>query len=498
MNGEQFFDLLGELDETMILAATVPPKRRRPLNVWLFTAAAAVVVGVLGYAGLMRAWQSPPPIAPPAMGTTVTTGTATTTEGAVTRYPTTVADTTANVVYTTTATENTTDTAELTTYIFGTTASSNTTTATRLTGPDTIAPTTGSSSGGTGTHVSDPKNSTTTTVSTTHVSDPVTVPITQGTMPDGLPRLNSDHEVETDRLNGYVDFVMGYSFEELEVQSITGAPSVLPVYAVTEKRYERDSLTDIIEEYRILTDDTLVSGVYDDGKSAGATGVRFRYHIDRGQGNYIMLSLMKPIALGTPEQWLSQVTAYCPALFRDMGQPMLHRWNGSRWWNQQYTDSPATAQETVSFYARIYDAAVTDGTARWLNGVSLKIEDGKLTALCVMFEENYEKLGDYPILSVAEATALAREQCETLKAYPHYSIISENYMIVSTELVYMPHSASGLRVPLYRFLVTTDGAEYMSSLRAETGMTMYYAVYVTAVPPEYWTAESADRFITQQ
>lgn len=526
MNGEQFFDLLGELDEAMVLAAAVPPRRRRPLNAWLLTAAAAVIVGVLGYAGLMRAWQSPPPLQPVTPTTKapliVTTPTESKTATVTTTTATSGHDTTTSLL----PSIVTEEAHGSTTFVFATTTTQgsttvNFTTTLRPTGPDTVVttmqtkrPYTSTTTTTTAndavqgtslrttktTHGNWPQYSgTTTTVSTTCVSDPTTVAVTKGTMPNGLPVLNSDYEVETDRLNGYTEFVFGYSFEELKVQSITTAPSVLPVYAVTEKRYARDTLTDIIERCMIVTDDTLVSGIYDDGKSADATGHQFRYHINRSEGNYIMLSLMKPIALGTPDQWLSQVTAYCPALFKDMQKPTLHRWNGSRWWNKKYTDSPATAQEAVTFYARIYDAAtVTDAASPWLDGVSLKIEDGKLTALCVMFQENYQKLGDYPVLSVAEATALAREQCETLKAYPHYSIISENYEILSTELVYMPHSASGLRVPLYRFLVTTDGADYMSQLRAETGMTMYYAVYVTAVPPSYWTPESRDRFITQK
>lgn len=542
MNGEQLFELLGELDESMVLAAAHPPRRRRPVNAWLLAAAAAVVVGVLGYAGLMRAWRDAPPIEPVTPTTAVMTtswqnnggfSTAPSVEQTTTTaiQPTSVAPvTTTTTTTTTTISPHVTttrltgpDTVVTTTQAVNlkstttTTATANLTTTLRPREPDAAATTTQTAAPYTSTTTTTTKadgttserttgikrttytcTTTTTTVSTTYVK-PTTVPVTKGTMPNGLPVLNSDYEVETDRLNGYTDVVFGYSFEELQVSSITAAPSVLPVYTVTEKRYERHSLTDIIEKCMIVTDDNLVSGIYDDGKSADATGHQFRYHINRGQGNYIMLSLMKPITLGTPDQWLAQVTAYCPALFRDMAQPTLLRWNGSRWWNKQYVDSPATAQETVSFYARIYDVSQqADAASKWLDGVSLKIEDGKLTALCVMFEENYQKLGDYPILSVAEATALAREQCETLKNYPYYTIISENYEILSTELVYMPHSASGLRVPLYRFLVTTDGAEYMSELRAETGLTMYYAVYVTAVPPAYWTAESRDRFITQK
>ncbi len=522
MNGEQFFELLGDLDESMIAAAARPPKRRQPVNAWLLAAAAAVVVGVLGYAGVLRAWRDAPPVKPPLPVTVVTTESTakrpTITDTTTQKLPTTIADTTTYIFATTTeststaATTTVTPTTTATTTVNSTTVNF-TTTATRLTGSDTVVTTTVLTTTDTVTQIVgngndyptatskySPYSTTTTTASsTTPKGDTTTVPVTKGTMPNGLPVLNDDGYVVTDRANGYVDFVLGYSFGELQVQSITTAPSVLPVYAVTEECFEKDTLSDIVEDFVILTDDTLVSGIYDDGKSANATGERFRYYLNRRECNYLKLALIKPITLGTPDQWLSQVTAYCPALFRDMAQPTLHLWNGSRWWNKQYTDSPAAAQETVSFFARIYDAATAaDEAARWLNGVSLVIENGKLTAFCVMFEDNYQKLGDYPILSVSEATALAREQCETLKNYPHYTIISENYEILSTELVYMPHSASGLRVPLYRFLVTTDGAEYMSELRAETGLTMYYAVYVTAVPPAYWTADSNDRFITQK
>ncbi len=543
MNGEQFFQLLGELDEALVTAAAKPPVQRQPVRIWLLIAAAAVVIGIIGYAALLRAWQSPPAVEPPVAGTTVTTSeisieaVSTTTaadEGAhqtvaTTEKMPTAVTTTIKLIASATAPVTDTTSSSFTTHmstdvsVKKTTARRSTTTTIGTSFVTSVAKTTSTTVGDrtTPSPTQQPTGpdtviipSTTIASSSAYHGTTTTVAVTQGTMPNGLPVLNSDYEVETDRVNGYVEFVFGYSFEELQVQSIATAPSVLPVYVVTEESYQETSLPVIVQNYAALVGDTLnrldMDGhmvgdtadgplVANSGTSAYAVGERFRYHLNRGEGNYLMLALLEPIELGTPDQWLSQAMAYCPALFQDMKVPTLHRWNGSRWWNQEHSDTPATVQEQVSFYARIYDAAEdSDGTARWLNGVSLKIEDGKLTAYCVMFEENYQKLGDYPILSVAEATALAREQCETLKNYPYYSIISEDYEILSTELVYMPHSASELRVPLYRFLVTTDGADYLSQLRAETGMTMYYAVYVTAVPPSYWTSESRDRFITQQ
>ena len=133
MTERQLFSAIGEVDAMMVAAAT-PFKQKKPFYGWMLAAAAAVVVGVIGYAGLMRAWQSPPPIEP------VT--------------PTTI----------------------------------------------------------------------TTTTPTSHT------PTTHPTAPDGLPLLTNDGRLtSTSEGAGMTPEITAFSFEELQIQSITHAPSVLPV-----------------------------------------------------------------------------------------------------------------------------------------------------------------------------------------------------------------------------------------------------------------------------
>jgi len=502
MTADQLFLAIGEIDNALVAAATCPPRRHRVLYGWMLAAAAALVIGVVGYGTVLRAVQDKPPVQPPTPIVAVTTTTEDTTQDTPSSVPPPETGTTFETGESTTDTstvipsgssETSTTTAPP---VSSTTPPSSTTTTTTSTvvPPVTSYPTSTTTANPTG-----PSYTCTTTVSSTTVATTTRVPPTNGISPDGRPLLNSDGYVVTDRAYGDTDFVYGFSFEELEVQSITSAPATLPVYAVKDTPDGR-SLSAIVQSYARLMGDTLNVGVSTHHSTrAAATGERFYYNINRDANNYVQLRLNDPLPLTTPDNWLSEVMAYCPELFQGMKQPTLYLCNGSRGWNKEYTTSPATAQETVTFLARVYDVTNNpDGVANWLNGVTLQVEDGKLVAFLVMSDERYYKVGDYPILSIEEATALAHRQCETLKDYPHYEIINENYTILSTEIVYMPHSGSHLRVPLYRFLVTADQTDYMNELRAETGLTPYYAVYVTAVPPSYWTDESRDRFITQE
>lgn len=499
MTADQLFLAIGEIDNALVAAATCPPRRHRVLYGWMLAAAAAVVIGVVGYGTVLRAVQDKPPVQPPTPIVAVTTTTEDTTQDTPSSVPPPETGTTFETG------ESTTDTS---TVIPSGSSETSTTTAppvSSTTPPSSTTsimtpPTTGDpTSTTTAARPTGPGYSCTTTVSSTTVGTTTLIPPTKGTALDGRPLLNSDGLVETDRAYGYVDYVYGFSFEELEVQSTIAAPVTLPVYTVRDTQNGRP-LDAIVQSYAALVGDTLNVGVstYHSTRAA-ATGERFYYSINRDATNYVQMRLNDPLPLTTPDKWLDEAMAYCPQLFQHMKQPTLYLYNGGRWWNKESTTSPATAQKTVTFRARVYDAANDpDGVANWLNGITLQVEDGKLVAFLVMSEERYHKVGDYPILSVEEATALAHKQCETLKDYPYYEIINDNYTILSTEIVYMPHSGSHLRVPLYRFLVTADQTDYMNELRAETGLTPYYAVYVTAVPPSYWTDESRDRFITQE
>ncbi len=492
MTADQLFLAIGEIDNALVAAATRPPRRHRVLYGWMLAAAAAVVIGVVGYGTVLRAVQDKPPVQPPTPIVAVTTTTEDTTQDTPSSVPspeTGESTTDTSTVIPSGSSETSTTTAPP---VSSTTPPSSTTSI--MTPPTTGDPT----STTTTVYPTGPGYSGTTTVSSTTPDTTPTVPPTKGTAPDGRPLLNSDCLVETDRAYGYVDYVYGFSFEELEVQSITAAPVTLPVYTVGDDPHDDRSLFTILREYAALVGDPLAA-IMDEGPTrASATGERFYYSINRDATNFVRMRLNDPLPLTAPDKWLDEAMAYCPALFRHMKQPTLYLYNGGRWWNKETTTSPAVAQKAVTFRARVYDAANDpDGVANWLNGVTLQVEDGKLVAFLVMSEERYHKVGNYPILSIEEATALAHRQCETLKDYPYYEIINENYTILSTEIVYMPHSGSHLRVPLYRFLVTADQTDYMNELRAETGLIPYYAVYVTAVPPSYWTDESRDRFITQ-
>ncbi|MBE6769069.1 MAG: hypothetical protein E7549_09270 [Ruminococcaceae bacterium] len=74
MNTKQLFLAIGDLDGELIWMGR-PKKQRKPLYGWMLAAAAAVVVGVLGYAGLMEWRQQQPPVVDP-RPTVVTTTTA--------------------------------------------------------------------------------------------------------------------------------------------------------------------------------------------------------------------------------------------------------------------------------------------------------------------------------------------------------------------------------------------------------------------------------------
>lgn len=458
MNGEQIFLLIGELDDALVAAAARPPKRRQPVNAWMLAAAAAVVIGVVGYAGLVRMWQDTLPVQPPAPSTP------------------------AAVV--TTTTDGTTQNA------FTPSSATTTTTTVITTDPSTTLPPTGPDTTTIPSSTVDPTTTGTTTAP---------LPVTQGTAPDGLPLLNSDGRlVDSSEGSGMSWDVYAYSFEELQVESIASAPAVLPVYVIDrEKSDEEAELAAIINRYAALVGDALTEPVCvtnDWGLlNAVGEGEQFSYSLLDYSRNYMIMFLQQPIAVGEPSEWLEQVMAYCPALFADMAEPTLRLSNGER-----YIDSKGgifTPQATVSFDAQIYDAdSDPDGTAQWLDGISFWVEEGELKCFYIYLEDSYQKVAEYPTLTVEEAIALARRECESLK---EDELVNNDYEILSVELLYIPRSLSHLRVPFYRFLVTADESQQTKHMCEQTGTTAFREIYVCAIPQEYWVSPD-DMFITQK
>ncbi len=409
MTERQLFSAIGEVDAAMV-AAAVPFTQRKPLYGWMLAAAAAVVVGVIGYAGLMNAWRDTPPVQPVTPTTAVTT--------------------------TTTATTTTTGFA------------------------------------------------------------------TAPTAPDGRPLLTSDGRMNaTAEGAGMTPEVTAFSLAELAIESITEAPSVLPVYTVDfEKFDEEEELQAIIERYVALTGDTLTAPITfsEYGGLPQAEGEKFRYSVSPpfdalGTHNSIGLWLQQPLAMGDTEEWLSQVLSHSPQLFAHMQKPALRLVNGNR--DRLWPGSGGwTAADTVTFRAYVYDAAAEDEAARWLNGVSLYVSEGELRAYTVYLTDHYALRGNYPLMSVEEAKATVQRMCEEADD----DWINDEIEILSVELQYIPDSMSRLRVPFYRFLLAADETELGQEIYERTGMTMFYEEYLCAVPAEYWTPETEDARITQR
>ncbi len=413
MTERQLFLAIGEVDATMV-AAAVPFEQRRPFYGWLLAAAAAVVVGVIGYAALADAWRNTPPVQPPPPATVATT------------------------------TETVTDT-------------------------------------------------TTTTGST---------PVTPPTAPNGLPLLTSDGRLDAEAEGGgTVPYITAFSFAELQIESVTQAPATLPVYTVDFGKFdEAAELKAIVEHYVGLTEDTLVEPITisEYGGSASAEGKRFRFSIsppfgDLGTHNSVGLWLQQPFPMGTTDEWLSQVMAHCPQLFAHMSEPALMLVNGVR--DLRLPEGEAwRADDEVSFRAYVYDAAINDEAAKWLNSVSFYVFEGNLMSYTVYLVEHYDAVGDYPILSVEEAKAAVRQMYEQTSN----EWINADFEILSVELEYIPASMSCLRVPFYRFLLAADDTEQGRKIYKETGMTMFYEKYICAVPENYWAPETDDLLVTQR
>lgn len=436
---------------------------------WAAVAVVALVVAVLGVNQILHAPETAPPLLPEeptaVVGattdttTTETTGTSTTPSTAESTAPTTTAPTISTT--------------------------KNQTTTGRPTGPDTTVTGTVPTSGPEQTTgpITEPS------ATSTHPTD--TPPITVGTAPDSLPILNSDGKVAASRDGGGLSsagYLFAYNFEEMGIQSITKAPSILPVYAVPkDKTYSQEELADILTRYATLAGDTLTAPpTYSVRNCINGEGERFTYNLNLAECNYIMLWLRQPVALGETSTWMQTAMAHTPSLFADMEKPTLRISAGRREWDRVWGE-PAKTHKTVTFDAQVYDAANDpDGTARWLNGVTLKVEDGMLKGFFILFDDAYQKLGDYPLITIEEAKDWARAYCDDIL------YLNENYEFLSVELLYLPHGASHLRVPLYRFLVPADQTAYEHELRAETGLTPFFQILVPAVPAAYWTPGSYD------
>ncbi len=408
MTERQLFSAIGEVDEAMVAAAT-PFKQRRPLFGWMLAAAAAVVIGVLGYAGLMRAWRDTPPVQP----VTPTTAVATTT--------------------------------------------------------------------------------TTTTTTTGFATAP--------TAPDGLPLLTSDGRMNaTTEGAGMTPEITAFSLAELQIKSIAAAPAVLPVYTVDFEEFdEEEELQAIIERYVSLAGDTLTAPITfsEYGGLPQAQGEKFRYSVsppfdDLGTHNSIGLWLQQPLAMGETDEWLQRVLSHCPQLFAHMQEPTLRLNNGNR--ERRPEGAGWKAADEITFHAYVYDAAVEDEAAKWLNSVSFYVYEGELWSYTVYLAEHYEAVGDYPILSVEEAKATLRQMCEEADG----DWINDEVEILSVELQYIPDSMSRLRVPFYRFLLAADETEQGRRIYESTGMTMFYEEYICAIPAAYWVSETDDMLITQR
>ncbi len=421
MTAEQLLLAIGEIKEETVLAADCPSKRPvAHLWVAVTAVAAAVVIGVLGYVGLLQSQQNKPPVGDP--------------------IPPTVTGT--NGVSTTTPTET------------GKTTTSS---------PPTVT-----------TAVYQLQN-----VSLSDTNVAARYPIDCG-----------------------MEHIFAFNFEELAVENIAKAPDILPVYQVQYDQMDEDAeKAALIKTYAALVGDTLSEAPEGVFTLSDAWGERFQYWVNcqsfldfRGT---LTLELQEPLSLGDTSEWLRKAMAYCPSLFRDMQEPTLYLWNGQRHWGDPDGDGRAAATE-VFFSANIYDAANDpDGTAKWMSGVRLHVENGVLKSFTVPITDILKTEGYYPVFAIEEAIALVKDECERLKAYDR-GYVEEDYEILSVELVYNSNSMSHWRAPHYRFLVTAKDYNRDSALREQTGMTSYCEIMFCAVPPEYWMPDTDDLLVTQR
>lgn len=103
-------------------------------------------------------------------------------------------------------------------------------------------------------------------------------------------------------------------------------------------------------------------------------------------------------------------------------------------------------------------------------------DEGRLWIVNVNKADLSEKLGDYPIISAAEAKALLLNG-NYITTVPE-AVLGEEY-VVSVELVYRSGVTEEVFMPYYQFFVEIPGYEQ------ENGLKTYGAYYVPAVAAEY-------------
>ena len=390
MNNRQLLSAIGELDERIVLAASQPPRRHRVVYAWAVAAAAVVVIGVLGYVGLLQSQQNKPPVSDPIPP--VVTGT--------------------------------------------------------------------------------------TTASTGNDLPPLVYDRFWGSNSGGL---------------GGSGDVTAFSFEELQIQSLTEVPATAPVYTARYEDIDEASEQEaLIRQYTALVGDTLTDTVRSEhvleAVRSEATGEKFHYTV---QGRtlesghvYMELQPRPAITVDPSSDLLAQIVAACPALFADMEEPTLFCHSGTRHWGRD-SETKQLFVFDIDFSYEIYDAAKGhDVASKWLNSVGVHVYEGKLIALTV--KQPLDKVADYPILSLEEAYAELRELYAPGK---FTSLVNENYQVMSVELVYFSNSASTLRVPCYRFLLTANETYFGKNLYDQAGALLFHEVVIPAVSEEYWAEE---------
>ena len=137
---------------------------------------------------------------------------------------------------------------------------------------------------------------------------------------------------------------------------------------------------------------------------------------------------------------------------------------------------------SVNYSVSIYDAGAGDEETVInynFRRAELSVADGSLTAITLHCPDLSEKVGDYPIISVAEAQELlvnGGELPDTLE-----TLNSED--IAGVELVYLTSEYDEYFIPYYRFYMLERNEARTESV--PDGLTAYTWYYVPAIAPQY-------------
>ena len=351
---------------------------------------------------------------------------------------------------------------------------------------------------------SGPINLLTSTYPLTTTTTPTPPPVAD-TAPGGLPWLTGGVS-SGGGSGGHTGHVFAYRAEDVQLSTLwEEIPKSLPVWRVSDDYngdYQRQLA--ILRQYVTLLGEDMVKAeittgegtdspyAVDSGRLTQVTTPRHEYILNSDY-TYLFIRLQQPVALGEQENWLAGVQALYPELFWGMTTPAIHITGGD--WNVGITEEdPGTFFAAERLYAaRIYDTADQDGhAAAFLKGVGLYMNGTMLEGLFVYLPEYYEKLGDYPLLSRQEAEEVLAARCAAhLAADRAYYDIDENWQVVGVELVYFGDSNARLRVPVYRFLITTADTGMMAEIKADCGLGTFMEVNISAVPGAYWHPDAA-------